>query len=114
MGTENLAKKLMDNCFFPVLGTVELSIGSLRNIREGGEPDLVARGVSRTWETNNGIMVVYDETGEPWIRSTRHTTPEWIEMFTKKHNLKRGALVPHSNDGGYWKRLMSEQVGVTV
>lgn len=57
----------------------------------GGVVHNIERGVPLTWDTNNGVTVVYDERGKPWVR---RGTFEIAGGFT------RGAHVPMSNDGG--------------
>lgn len=109
-----LTEALIGDCFLPVFGTVEFSRGSLQSIRDGQEPTLVGKGTPFTWDYNNGVLAVYDEQGKPWICSTSYFTPRALEQFCSRHNLRQGALVPHSNDGGMFKRLLAEQTGEHV
>ena len=95
------------NDFFMVAGTTERARGCLSE-------DLVGRGTPLTWDINNGLMVIYDDIGMPWIRCTRWVTRNWEEEFVEHHKLTRGARVPHSNDGGTFKQLMFEQIGISV
>ena len=59
-----------------------------------------------TWDNNNGVIVVYDELGSPWIcRSDHFADSEHRFKFTtllREYGVKRGAYVPHSNDGGHF------------
>ena len=100
-----LSHKLLDLGFFSALGTSEHP-----GMRKEGVP--VKRGRPNTYDSNNGVMVVYDEDGRPWIKSNDlqakgfkidsqgyHGT--FADMI-QKHDLQRGAIVPHSNDGGYF------------
>ena len=111
---KKLVHELIDNCFLPVLGSVEFSFGSLGSIRHGNMPTVVAKGVPRTWDSNNGVMVIYDEVGHPWIRSTKYFTEEWVRDLMTRYNLRQGAIVPHSNDGGTFKMILAEQTGEAV
>lgn len=91
MGTKT-SQMLLEYGFFWVLGTTQ---------RSGGSPEgtLVERGTPHTFDCNNGILVIYDEEGRPWIHSSDTKIPG---VFVQK--LRRGAHVPHSNDGGYFFR----------
>ena len=91
-----LSHDLLDAGFLSVYGTTE-KVG-----RVGGR---VHRGESFTWDQNNGISVVYDEEGRPWIKRGS------IDLTGRLNNygggrLIRGAYVPHSNDGGEFVRQM--------
>ena len=87
---DKLSHKLIDLGFFSVLGTIEHAGG-------GRDGFLVKRGTPNTCDYNNGVSVIYDETGRPWIfRGSLGS-----DMVTS-FNLKRGAHVPHSNDGGHF------------
>lgn len=93
MGSQ-LSHMLLDLGFFSALGTTE---------RSGGSPDgfHVERKTPNTWDYNNGVTVVYDEAGRPWIIPGEYVTDE-IRAELKQFDLKRGAYVPHSNDGGHF------------
>ena len=87
---DKLSHKLIDLGFFSVLGTTEHAGG-------GRDGFLVKRGTPNTCDYNNGVSVIYDETGRPWIfRGSLGS--DMVASF----NLKRGAHVPHSNDGGHF------------
>ena len=46
-----------------------------------------------TWDSNNGVTVVYDKEGKSWvINKTLQITDR---------DIRRGAYVAFSNDGGY-------------
>jgi hypothetical protein len=85
-----LSEKLRALGFLPVLGTTEMA---------GGRECVVGRGDPFSCDSNNGVFVVYDEDGSPWLsRSTRRI---WERFFlVVAVDLRRGAYVPHSNDGG--------------
>ncbi len=97
----NLSHELLDAEFLCAFGTVEY-------IR--GYKYYVGRGTSLTYDTNNGVLAVYDEEGRPWV--TKFVNPhkndptvisgsdEWLGRLCKEYRLRRGAHVPHSNDGG--------------
>ncbi len=110
MGTE-LVLELIENDFFPVLGTVECSNGALGRIKDGKEPDFIGKGSPLSWDYNNGTYVVCDDEGKPWIRSTKYIDMEWMRALANRYNMGKGAFVPHSNDGGTYKRWIAEQIG---
>lgn len=102
MGTDKkLSHRLIDNGFFCALGTTE---------KPAGNPTIVKRGEPCRFDTNNGVIVVNDEDGRPWIqRMESFTTEQHRAVFgedfqygVNPNNLKRGTYVPHSNDGGYF------------
>lgn len=98
MGSK-LSHDLIDLGFFSALGTSEHP-GVMRVERH------VGRGIANTCDSNNGVTVVYDEDGRPWILKDdriEEIRKEFQEVITE-HRLTRGAYVPHSNDGGYFVR----------
>ena len=97
MGSK-LSHKLIDLGFFSALGTSETSKGKM------GEYVYVKRGKPRTYDSNNGVTVVYDEDGRPWIIITFAISKVAVSFneAVLEHNLQRGAYVPHSNDGCYF------------
>ena len=90
MGNGKLSHTLLDLGFFSALGTTE---------RIGGEETLVERRAPNAWDYNNGALVVYDEAGRPWILPGEKFNDDTRDAIGK-FGLKRGAYVPHSNDGG--------------
>ena len=96
MGTDTckLSHKLLALGFFSALGTSEHPGMTQEEVHVG-------RGTPNTFDGNNGVTVIYDEDGRPWIQSTKHITG-LIILALRGHNLKRGAYVPHSNDGGHF------------
>jgi hypothetical protein len=110
MGTK-LVYQLIEDRWFPALGTVEMSPVALSVIRNGGTPYLVEKGTPLTYDSNNGTLVVYDDAGHPWIKSSRLITPRAMANMAVEYGLQPGARVPHSNDGGTFKRLLAEQTG---
>ena len=94
MGCDKLSHKLLDLGFFSALGTTE---------RSAGQPDgfLVKRGTPNTFDYNNGVVVVYDEMGRPWLKpGPGGVLVEEIHEIRNEYSLTIGAHVPHSNDGG--------------
>src|SRR5438552_2568142 len=90
MGKE-LSMELLELGFFSALGTVE-HFG-------GGGAAYVKCDKHHTYDSNNGILVVYDEKGCPWvIKQSSFVHPAMLELY----GCMRGAHVPHSNDGGYF------------
>ena len=92
------------------MGTVKKSLESLafhcipmlECERVCAEMKPVTAGEPLTFDANNGVLVVYDETGWPWIRRNYLSDVEKREFdsLVNTASLKRGAYVPHSNDGG--------------
>lgn len=87
-----LSAVLLSADFFPVLGTTE-------RMGLGDGDTSVCLGTPFIWDANNGILVIYDERGWPWITLWR-ISPIDVYGLEKDFNLKRGAWVPHSNDAG--------------
>ena len=104
MGTSTCSKlshKLLDSGFFSALGTLQVRCVGMT---QRDEELRVQRGTPNTWDFNNGVIAVYDESGCPWIsvRNT-HTNGE-VNKLARSYGLQRGAYVPHSNDGGHFVR----------
>ena len=81
--------------FFWALGSTELP---------GGTSVMVGCGQARSADSNNGVSVVYDEKGEPWVRRRPITCEErdWL----LNHGVSfEGAYVPHSNGGDWIDRM---------
>jgi len=111
MGTlvPRLSHRLIDLGFFCALGTFEHIFGPeetvvavMRNL-----DNYVKRGEPNKYDHNNGVMVVYDEGGRPWILQVSRiedTTRRYAVMvlLREEYGLKHGAYVPHSNDGGFF------------
>ncbi len=100
MGYSKISHVLLDLGFFSALGTTE---------HAGPRPQVlvVKRQTPFTYDYNNGVMVVYDEEGRPWIRSGEVSIYEMVtELRNERRDnpLTRGAYVPHSNDGGHFVR----------
>jgi len=98
---DKLSHKLLELGFFSALGTSEhpgLATGvAVRACH-------VRRKKPNTWDSNNGVTVVYDELGRPWIirRENTFKIVDFGAMIIHAYNLERGAYVPHSNDGGWF------------
>lgn len=86
--------------FIPVLGTFE---------SVGGELILVARVAPLRHGYNNGVFVMYDETGAPWVAAWSATLDDELKKLCREFGFKGPAYVPHSNDGGAFMngRLLS-------
>jgi hypothetical protein len=95
---DKLSVLLLKNGFFSALGTTE-RVGGV-----AGEDNIVKAGTPYTIDFNNGVTVVYDEKGRPWIfhGGLQRGFIEALDHFktTMGQYLKQGAYVPHSNDGG--------------
>ena len=103
MECKKLSHKLLDLGWFYAIGTLEHS-----GMHDDGI--MVECKTPFTYDYNNGVAVVYDEWGRPWIfPGTAVTviseTNETVHTVIKKFQCQRGAYVPHSNDGG---RFMQE------
>ena len=96
MGTSKLSHILIDLGFFSALGTSE-------HPGMACEDRHVERGQPNTQDYNNGVLVVYDEDGRPWIIHGSKVD-DTVQRGLRDFNLSRGAYVPHSNDGGYFIR----------
>ncbi len=81
--------------FYPVLGTFEHN--GLK----------VAPGEPLTWGCNNGILVIYDDGGMPWI-TRRSKVQEHPMVRQLLRSLRAGTYVPHSNDGGEYLTALEE------
>ncbi len=97
MGSK-LSHELIDLGFFSALGTSEHP-GGMK-----GEGVYVKRRSPNTYDSNNGVIVIYDENGRPWIIRDYNDLilGNRILKVIHEHDLKRGAYVPHSNDGGHF------------
>lgn len=96
MGTGKLSHILIDLGFFSALGTSEHP-GMM------SEECHVKRGTPNSQDYNNGVLVVYDEEGRPWVIHGSKVT-DTVKKGLSGYDLSRGAYVPHSNDGGYFIR----------
>lgn len=107
MGTnEKLSEILLGYGFFSALGTTETV---------NGKPQLVGRGSPFTCDDNNGVIAIYDEDRKPWVVLNANFLPSLDEQTvvakfrevmqgTSFGYIRRGAYVPHSNDGGKFLR----------
>lgn len=96
-----LSNNLNELGFFSALGTSEECAVTTEE-----KEARVGRGDPHTYDYNNGVMVIYDEQGRPWIIRSDYDeeVKEKIETLVSEHRMKRGAYVPHSNDGGKFVR----------
>ena len=100
-----LSHWLIDNGFFSALGTTEKPGMIVGNHR------VVVKGIPLAWDCNNGIMVVHDEEGRPWIkRQSNVLFAQFQSIRTNFPELWRGCFVPHSNDGGYFVRKVVDEI----
>lgn len=92
-----LSEELLVLGFFSALGTTQHRLG-------GKAENYVGRGTPLTWDTNNGILVIYDEEGRPWIRRRDYGAElgKVVNDLVVDRRVTRGAYVPHSNDGGHF------------
>lgn len=92
--SEQISQQLLALGMFSALGTIE---------RVHSAP-IVRRREPLTYDANNSTVVVYDEQGRPWICSGRSAIAEKVFNLALERGCKRGAYVPHSNDGGEFVR----------
>lgn len=79
------------------------AVGTIEKVSLKEQVVVAKREAKLTFDTNNGVMAVYDEDGQPWLLTLDRITPE-IAEWLKTSELTRGAYVPHSNDGGHYIR----------
>lgn len=80
-----------------------LALASTEHAGPKGTEIPVQRGTPLTTDYNNGVRVVYDEIGRPWILYA-HGVEEMLKIEAAGYKLVIGAHVPHSNDGGHFVR----------
>lgn len=98
--SKQLSHVLTDTGFFSALGTTETKRSSTETA--GMTTELVKLGTPKTWDDNNGVYVVYDEKGRPWIMRKSERADIKMSVVREHHDLNLGAYVPHSNDGGHF------------
>ncbi len=94
----DIAGTLLLAGFFPVLGTTE---------HRNGVPQIVKRGIPLTWDFNQGVTAIYDFVGLPWIQDGFHPPEAANVLGDFGTDFRRGAPVPHSNDGGRFIRMIA-------
>lgn len=99
----SLSHELLDLGFLSALFTTE------RNLELNGEGGLVQKGFPLTYDVKNGILVVYDEFGRPWIHASWLVDNKNLEELIREYDLECGAYVPHADDEG---RFIRNFVGV--
>lgn len=82
----------------PSLGFVQV-LGTTEHFGYDGKA-VVGQRTPRTCDRNNGTVVVYDESGSPWVMRSRYLDEDRFWSFVRKQRLEWGAYVPHSNDAG--------------
>ena len=82
--------------------------------KKGPKLKCVKTGEPKTWDINQGILVVYDEKGLPWVRFATSQSHSWLERVAMSHNLEKGAYVPHSNDNGKFLLDYMEKTGIRI
>lgn len=90
---DKIGHELLDAGFLPVLGTSEQSATDKGYI-------LVRRGTKRSYAQRNGIIVVSDNQGIPWINWETVETIIMLKKMIKDHHLRHRLHVPHANDQG--------------
>jgi len=93
MEIRKLSHVLIDLGFFSALGTHQSCSDVSANTVKRGQPN--------TQDHNNGVLVVYDEEGRPWIMVLSKFNRDARQALSG-FNLTQGAYVPHSNDGGHF------------
>ena len=88
MMSKNISQTLAEKPHFKQVSTLVETVG--------GQSKTIAKGTPLTWDANNGVTVIYDEDGYPWV------TPGEAPV----HGLRKGAYVPFSNDGGAGMRFL--------
>ncbi len=95
----SLSQILAEVGFVCVLNTHERLRGSVIKQK-------VERGRPLSTDGNQGIRVVYDEEGKPWVIWVRYLSSDGSQRladYEAQHGeLSRGCRVPHSNDGGWF------------
>lgn len=61
----------------------------------------VSCGTAKTFDHNNGVTVVYDQEGRPWVIQGKRLVYGTMDRLRRYHSLQHGAYVPFSN-GGRW------------
>lgn len=56
------------------------------------------------YDVNNGVLVVYDDIGAPWIAAKNEVSTEKLDELIVSYGLRLGAYVPHSNDNGHFAK----------
>lgn len=69
-----------------------------------GVAQRIIKGDPYTYDGSGNTVVVYDEFGEAWVKLCTLTELPTCYETIFEHDLKRGAYVPHSSDGGVWIR----------
>lgn len=93
LNSQKLSHALLDSGFFPAFGTRE---------KKGTNPTSypVKWGTPFFWDYDDGVVVVYDEIGRPWIIQGHDLSEKAEKDLIGEFSLRRGASVPHSKDGG--------------
>ena len=93
---DKLSHALINLGFYPVLGTHEDTAGI-------GPLEVVKRGTPYTINSKNGVTVIYDERGWPWIIAENRFTVADLESLGGANVFKLDygkAYVPHAADNG--------------
>ena len=96
MENKRLSCRLIELGFFCALGTEERT--PIRRYRR------VHKGNPLKYDARDGVTVVYDEEGRPWIKESTGYDKDEFARLTGDYDLHWGAYVPHANDQGYWFR----------
>jgi hypothetical protein len=103
--TEPLSQKLKAAGFYYALGTYENYYDIEKN-KYVSAKERVKKGEPYHSGYNNGVTVVYDEEGRPWVKSGFVNTKTTFSDVSKLRF--DGAYVPHSNDGGHFMKSISD------
>lgn len=91
-----LATALFSLGFIPALGTIEKGFH--------GDATPVVKGKRKMYDSCNGVLVIYDELGAPWIIRCDLLEEGSLKEIISKHRLGKGIYVPYANDGGRFFR----------
>jgi hypothetical protein len=102
-----LSSELRKLGFFMVYGQIELSCSGIQP-ENYSDLSLIGKGDPKKYDYNNGVHVVYDEEGYPWICNYDRISGSSLDQLKKFFGLESGAWVPHSNDGGTYIRALMQ------
>jgi hypothetical protein len=97
----DIQARLMMVGFVPVLGMTEKTLLA--------DCVMVKKGKPYSFGSQNGVHVIYDDKGDPWVRRYHGVDVREILQsigLMTSHLWTRGAYVPFSHDGGEWKRTV--------
>lgn len=90
-------------------------LGASENTHVGPAVIKSAPNMAKRYDTNNGMLVIYDETGAPWVAAVEEVSRSTLDRLIEAHSLRLGAYVPCSNDNGaFLSGLLCGDVGVSA